>query len=174
MDFIELVLLILPAYAANALPVFFSGNTPIDLGNRFADGLRLLGKGKTFRGFVAGVVGGSATGAILALLAPAFLRQYGFPEKLAVAFLLSTGAMIGDIAGSFAKRRIGLAQGEKMIFLDRLTFVLVALFFAIVAFPSLAEQIGFVGFFFLLALTLLVHRLANAVAHHLNLKMVPW
>ncbi|MBI5035910.1 CDP-2,3-bis-(O-geranylgeranyl)-sn-glycerol synthase [Candidatus Micrarchaeota archaeon] len=174
MDFLQLFLFILPAYFANALPVVFGGRTPIDLGNRFTDGFRLLGHGKTFRGFLAGVTGGTLAGLALALASGTNIPGYTLEEKTAIAFLLSVGTMVGDVAGSFAKRRLGLKQGEKMQLFDRLPFLLFALAFALAGFPALAKQVGLDGLAFLIILTLVLHRIFNAIAHHLKLKLVPW
>jgi len=60
----ELVLLILPAYFANSVPVLFGGGAPIDGGKKWNDGQRLFGDGKTVRGFFAGVAAGVAVGAL--------------------------------------------------------------------------------------------------------------
>ena len=60
----ELVLLILPAYFANSIPVLLGGGAPIDGGKKWNDGQRLFGDGKTVRGFFAGVLAGVAVGAL--------------------------------------------------------------------------------------------------------------
>ncbi|MCX6772059.1 MAG: CDP-2,3-bis-(O-geranylgeranyl)-sn-glycerol synthase [Candidatus Micrarchaeota archaeon] len=61
---IELVLLILPAYFANSIPVLLGGGSAIDGGRKMADGNRVFGDGKTVRGFFAGVLAGAAVGAL--------------------------------------------------------------------------------------------------------------
>ena len=43
--------LILPAYVANASAVLVGGGTPVDSGKNWKDGKRILGDGKTWRGF---------------------------------------------------------------------------------------------------------------------------
>lgn len=60
----ELVLLILPAYFANSIPVLLGGGAPIDGGKKWNDKQRLFGDGKTVRGFFAGVLAGVAVGAL--------------------------------------------------------------------------------------------------------------
>lgn len=65
----------LPAYAANMAPVFiakiFPGWTaPVDGGRVGKDGHRLLGAGKTWRGFVGGALLGGMVALGIALVAP--------------------------------------------------------------------------------------------------------
>ena len=55
---------LLPAHAANPLAVVFGGGTPMDFGRSLRDGKRILGDGKTWRGFV----GGAASGFVLGLV----------------------------------------------------------------------------------------------------------
>lgn len=174
MDYLQLLFFIFPAYVANGVPVLFSGRTPIDLGQTHDDGNRWFGPGKTFRGFVAGTVVGTLCGVLLALLWPGLLPFLGFEEKISVSFLLAFGAMSGDLIGSFLKRRLHAPPGAKIRFLDQVPFVLVALLLAVLAFPVLAEQIGWWGFAFLLIFTVFIHRTVNFVAFKLGLKKVPW
>lgn len=174
MDFVALLAFIVPAYVANAVPVLFSGKTPIDLGESLDDGHRFFGKSKTVRGFLAGVVTGTATGAAIAYVHPAFLPSLSFWEKTELAFLLSIGTMIGDLAGSFVKRRLRVPSGGKIRFLDQMPFLLFALLFAVLGFPELAGEIGLAGLVFLIPVTLLLHRFVNWVAYTAGLKKVPW
>ncbi len=174
MDFPELVVFILPAYVSNSVPVLFKGNTPIDFGERMRDGNRFLGKGKTFRGFVAGVITGTLSGVLLAYLFPSVLPLLGVPGKAGLSFLLALGAMIGDVSGSFIKRRLHVPSGGKIRFLDQLPFLFVALLLAMLAFPALAQEIRLEGLVFLAVLTVFLHRSVNWAAHLFRLKEVPW
>lgn len=174
LDYGQLLVFILPAYVANAVPVLIPGRTPIDLGQNHDDGNRFFGPGKTFRGFVAGVLGGTLVGVLVAGLWPAALPVLGFGEKAGLSFLLAFGAMAGDLSGSFLKRRLHVPPGGKIRFLDQVPFVLVALLLAVLAFPALAEQLGWWGFAFLLVFTVLIHRVVNFVAFKAGLKRVPW
>ena len=56
----------LPAWIANATPVIFGGGRPIDGGRFMRDGHRILGDGKTIRGFIVGVFFGILTVGALA------------------------------------------------------------------------------------------------------------
>lgn len=169
-DLLSLLLFILPAYVANATPVIMGGGDGIDGGMHWVDGRRVLGKGKTLRGTLSGILAGTIVGIILGVLAPGwFLAGFALSTKLIIAFLLSLGAMAGDIFGSFIKRRMGFADGGKVEFLDQLLFLAGALVFALPFFvPSLLQVI------LLAALTYLIHKLTNWAAHKLKLKNVPW
>ena len=130
MNILELILFILPAYVANAAPVILGGKTPIDLGQQLGDKKRIFGKSKTIRGFVAGVASGTIVGAILALSIPQFLPALSLNDKIAISFLLSLGAMAGDLFGSFLKRRNGMASGQESPISDKLWFLVGSLVFA--------------------------------------------
>ncbi len=109
-----LVLQILVLVAvANATPVFAKkilGSAfawPLDGGIVFADGKPLLGASKTIRGVVLSV---------LVTLLVAVLLGLGWQIGLVVA----PSAMAGDIASSFAKRRMGLPPSSMAIGLDQI------------------------------------------------------
>lgn len=169
-DIVELILFILPAYTANAVPVVLGGGAPLDLGKKFFDGRMIFGKGKTIRGFLAGVAAGTVVGVLLTLYVP--LRMFATPTaQLLGCAMLSLGTMTGDALGSFIKRRLGIKQGKPFL-LDQLFFLFVALLFA---FPFTeysfytAQNIGI-----LVVLTLIAHPLANIIANKSGLKKVPW
>ena len=168
------IIFILPSYFANAVPVVFGGGQPIDGGRTFSDGRRLFGDGKTVRGFVAGVLAGTAIGAIGAILLPATaLDIYGGNAVTYVlaGFLLGLGTMAGDLAGSFVKRRQGIGQGKSSLVLDQLSFLLFAFLFS---YPMASRIIVPEAVVFLTVLTYFVHIGANILANRLGLKKVPW
>ena len=177
-----LVLLILPAYFANSVPVVLGGGAPIDGGRKWRDGQRLFGDGKTVRGFFAGVLAGVAVGALEGIfLVGGNWDIYqgavggawaGSPATYALAgFLLGCGAMAGDLLGSFIKRRQGLARGKPSLVMDQLLFLALALLFA---YPLAARLLTLEAVLFLAVLTYFVHVGANVVANRLGLKKVPW
>lgn len=171
MDFAAMIAFILPAYAANAAPVLFGGGkSKVDLGRNFLDGRRVLGESKTYRGLLAGVLAGTAVGALLALWLPAlFLSSLALQDKIMAGLLLSVGTMFGDLLGSFLKRRVGITQSARHEFYDQLLFLAGALAFASpLHLPSWDEAL------LLLAATYLLHKFFNWLAHKLNLKKVPW
>ncbi len=166
---------ILPAYVANSSPVVLGGGTPIDLGKKFIDGKPLFGPGKTIRGFIGGVLAGTLTGVILALLHPYVWIEEPLPGLstlsiyLQLSFLLSSGALIGDLVGSFIKRRLDIPRGEPAALLDQLDFLITAVLFAgTVIWPP--KEILFI----LLVVTPFLHWGTNVLAFKLGLKDKPY
>ncbi len=146
---------VLPAYVANAAPVIFGGGKPLDFEKKFIDGKRILGNGKTLKGFIAGIIAGSFIGFVEGILI--------------IGFLLALGAILGDLAGSFIKRRIGVKRGQPFWFLDQFDFVIGALLLAsLVELPSLEIIIA------ILLITPALHILTNVMAYKLDMKKVPW
>ncbi len=170
--FFQLLLFIFPAYVANSSPVIFGGGLPLDLGKKLSDGNRILGEGKTFRGFFFGLISGTLVGITLASAFDVY--GLGLDEKITLAILLSLGTVIGDVFGSFVKRRQGLKRGEESFGVDQLSFLAFALGFAFCYQPQLLEQIGIDGIAILVVLTFLLHKFFNIVAHFFKLKKVPW
>lgn len=170
-DILQLILLILPAYVANAVPVILGGGACLDLGKTWGgDGERIFGNGKTIRGFIAGVVAGLVAGIALAFFAPSIFFA-SMRNQILGAFALSFGTMFGDAAGSFVKRRMKVEPGKPFI-LDQLSFLAFALVFvAPLSLPYLFEPLS-IGFLFVL--TYVLHIGTNALANRLGLKKVPW
>src|SRR2546430_6349037 len=106
----------LPAFIANPMAVVFGGGSPIDGGRSLFDGQRMFGDGKTWRGLIGGTFSGAILGLLLSLpfdlLGSSSSWSYGSP---AVAFVssaaLALGALLGDLAGAFVKRRMHLPRG---------------------------------------------------------------
>jgi len=154
---------ILPAYFANAAPVLLGGGAPLDMGKKFLDGRRIFGDGKTIRGFACGLVVGTIVG-ILQGIAGAQLKEY-----LLLGFLLALGALLGDLASSFIKRRLGIERGGAAPGLDQLSFVVVALLLASpVNLPS--WQVIAV----ILIITPPIHLATNFIGYKLGLKDRPY
>jgi len=187
MSIVEALWTILPAYAANGGAAFFGGRTPIDLG-RSLFGERILGDGKTFEGFFTGIACGIAVGLLQVLLESVFGFGFGadsafgphttfggFPQFFVVLTYLSCGAMLGDIAGSFLKRRLRIKRGEPLPIVDQLDFVFGAMLLTFL----FARQWFFTSFtplviFWVLVLTPPIHLATNYVAFKLGRKEVPW
>ncbi|PIT84102.1 hypothetical protein COU37_04925 [Candidatus Micrarchaeota archaeon CG10_big_fil_rev_8_21_14_0_10_45_29] len=171
---IYLIIFILPAYAANAAPVLLGGLYPIDAGKKFFDKRPIFGKGKTWLGIAGGMGAGLLVAALEAYLLPS--TQFDiFGSKpalyLLAGALLSAGALFGDLAGSFIKRRLAIPSG-KPSFLDQLTFLFGALLFA---FPfGFGMALEGANLIFLIIITYLIHRGANLAAHFIGIKKVPW
>jgi len=168
----------LPAYVPNNVAVLLGGGPPID-GGRTLGGRRLLGDGKTWRGTVAGVAAGAVLALALDAGAPGAREVSGvtavpeFPGAVVVA--LPLGAMLGDIAASFLKRRLDRERGAAVPGLDQLDFVVGAL-----ALAAAADSGWFASTFtvpvllVVLVLTPVLHLSTNYVAYLLDLKEVPW
>jgi CDP-2,3-bis-(O-geranylgeranyl)-sn-glycerol synthase len=168
------ILFILPSYFANSIPVVLGGGKPLDFSRKFSDGQRILGDGKTLRGFFAGIFAGILVGAIEGIvLAGSEWNIYsgGLQTYLLAGFLLGLGTMVGDLVGSFIKRRQKIAQGKPSIIMDQLMFLLFAFIFA---YPFASQLLSLESVLFLAVLTYFVHVGANILANRLGLKKVPW
>jgi CDP-2,3-bis-(O-geranylgeranyl)-sn-glycerol synthase len=173
---VESVWLILPAYAANGLvPVFKRWFRHSIDGKRNFRGNRLFGDGKTWEGFIAGM--------FFAVLI-ALVEQFAFPYlpwdvspvQLNIApmgvllgLALGFGTMLGDLMGSFVKRRLGLERGKPTFLIDQEFFVIFALFFA-----GTIALIKYQTVILLLVITPLVHWAANAAGYLLHVTRRPW
>lgn len=176
-NLVEAFWLILPAYAANGLTPLMgmrNGLHPID-GGRMLGGSRLLGDGKTWEGLVFGV---SVAAAIALIEMAAFpLLPWGLsevpllivPMSPLLGLALGLGAMLGDIAGSFIKRRLGRSRGSPLPLLDQLDFVLGAFLLAALIVPV---NIGWV--LIMVVITPVFHLLANLIGFRLGIKRTPW
>ncbi len=165
---------ILPAYVANATAVLSRGRTPIDFGIKFFDGRRLLGKGKTIRGFCIGVFFGGLVGVIQGFADTQF-GAVTLEQRILLALVLATGAMAGDAVGSFVKRRFNIPSGAATPFLDQWDFVIGAFALAWLLSPFLAIPFpNFTTLLLVLVMTTFLHVFANYAAYCLKLKKVPW
>jgi len=168
----------LPAYIANPTAVLFGGGTPIDFGKVLRDGNRLFGDGKTWRGFGGGVMCGIILGLILWGIATAFYPQLSFgpfPEGLVPIILLPIGALLGDLAGSYIKRRIGKARGAPVIGLDQYDFFVFAILLIMLFQTGWFLQHywyseGIYGLLFITILTPFLHKLVNVVGYKIGKK----
>jgi len=154
---------ILPAYFANAAPVVLGGGPPLDMGKKFLNGRRIFGDGKTARGFVGGLIVGTIVG-LLQSVARAPLREY-----LLLGFLLALGALLGDLASSFVKRRLGIERGGAAPGLDQLSFIVAAL---ILASPVKVPSWQVIAV--ILIITPPIHLATNFIGYKLGLKSRPY
>jgi len=157
---IEVLQFIFPAYCANAIPVITGGGRQIDCGKKFFDGRPIFGKNKTFQGFLSGLLVGTAVGFLETIF-------FGYPSFFGL--LLSLGALFGDLAGAFLKRRLGLAPGELLPVIDQVDFIVGAILFSLPLQILSWELIVMV-----LIVTPPIHLLTNFAAYKLGLKNNPW
>jgi len=172
----------LPAYMANVSALAFGGGAPVDFNKYFTDGRRVLGDGVTWRGTIIGIIIGTVIAALQGvvfmyygdiftlipgwtILAGIIPNNYG--EWILLGLALSGGALIGDAAGSFLKRRINIGRGRPAPFLDQLDFVIGALILA-----SLVVTIPLIVILIILIFTAILHLAANTIAYLLGLKDV--
>ncbi|MEM2102912.1 MAG: CDP-2,3-bis-(O-geranylgeranyl)-sn-glycerol synthase [Candidatus Bathyarchaeia archaeon] len=157
---LDALVFIFPAYCANAVPVIFGGGLPIDGDRLFRDGKPIFGAHKTWRGLVSGLVVGTLVGFGLSLL-------IGY--NVLLGFAISLGALLGDLAEAFFKRRLGFAPGASFPVADQLDFVVGALVFSLfVSPPTLLVA------FIVLVITPPIHLLTNLLAYVVGVKKEPW
>jgi CDP-2,3-bis-(O-geranylgeranyl)-sn-glycerol synthase len=157
---IEALKFIFPAYCANGAPVLAGGGPPLDFGKNFFDGKRILGKNKTFRGFFFGWFIGLMVGLIETML-------FGYPILFSV--LSPLGALMGDLAGAFLKRRLNIAPGGLLPVLDQIDFVVGALLFSL-PLSMVSWELAVA----VLVITPPIHLFTNFLAFKLKLKNNPW
>lgn len=175
--------LTLPAYIANPSAVLFKGKRPMDFGKKLRDGTRVLGDGKTWRGFFGGALSGIIIGSVQIGVAYQFDKKaWGFGEPynaVLIIAILAFGALCGDALGSFMKRRMGKARGEKAPGLDQYDFlagawVLLLLFRTSWFFGHFIYDMHILALITVIILTPLLHRVVNIVGYKLGKKDVPW
>jgi CDP-2,3-bis-(O-geranylgeranyl)-sn-glycerol synthase len=159
---IEALKFIFPAYCANAVPVIAGGGLPIDLGNNFLDGKPIFGMNKTFRGFLVGLAVGTAVGLV---------ESIAFGYRLEFGLLLSLGALFGDLAGAFVKRRFSIRPGDMLPVVDQVDFIIGAIVFSL---PLSLQFESWQLFAAVLVITPPIHLLTNFAAYKLGLKNNPW
>ena len=195
---IDGIIFIFPAFIANAAPVFLGRgtkyNAPIDGGKLWKDNRRILGNGKTIRGFIGGTMSGMVICAVIFLLANQFSYSLSFMSNfeksffyssliplnsgswtstivlgLLVGFLLGSGSLVGDLAGSFLKRRRGLKRGESFPLMDQLGFLFTALLFV---YPIMPWPLYWL--IILIPMTLILHIGLNLLSYFVGMQEVPF
>jgi len=164
--------LMLPAYIPNICAALVGRGIAIDFGKMFRDGRRILGDGKTYRGFILGVLSGIVVGLVQNFTVP----YIGYPDfTTSVLICLPLGAMTGDVVKSFFKRRFGLKQGVPLRLVDQLDLVLGAW-----ALTYAFSREWFITNFTLqvmivvLVITPILHKTVNVIGYKLGKKDVPW
>ncbi|MCY0851534.1 MAG: CDP-2,3-bis-(O-geranylgeranyl)-sn-glycerol synthase [Thermoplasma acidophilum] len=176
---VQSIILFIPALIANSGAVITGGHFVIDRGRKFIDGRRILGNGKTLSGYAGGIAIGTFTGFIIYLISGIFnyaLGTYGTPaDAIVIPFIMATGSLTGDIAGSFVKRRIGIDRGGKGGLLDQWPFALMAFLF-LYAFerPFFMDHYFYVTMIVILVIVPPIHRAVNIIGYRMHKKDVPW
>ena len=154
------LLFIGPSYVANAAPLVFGGGRPLDGGRNFVDGERILGSHKTVRGLFAGIIAGSLIGLGESLVEPSLLLA---------GFMISLGAVLGDLLGAFVKRRLKMKPGTPFLVLDQLDFVLGGLVLGSFLFPM-----SWTSILVVVLVTPPIHLGTNFGAYLLGIKKTYW
>ncbi len=154
------LLLIGPAYFANAAPLVFGGGASLDGGRSLADGRPIFGPHKTVRGVIAGIAVGTLIGLAESLVDP----------RLATAgFMIALGAVLGDLLGAFVKRRLNVEPGKAFPVLDQLDFILGSV---VLGYPFF--QVGLISILQVVVVTPPIHLATNYGAYRLGIKKTRW
>ena len=176
-----------PAYIANSVAVLTGGKYPIDQGKKLSDGNRILGDGKTWSGLLGGTLGGIGFGLLLdveesiiafeRLTGEKYVQSLWGDNPILVFFLLSFGALLGDMSASFYKRRQNLQRGDKFAILDMYDFIFMSL---LLCFMFQRDWLlswildGWAPIFTILILTPFLHRGVNVIGYKIGVKNEPW
>jgi len=147
-------------------------------------GKRILGDGKTWRGFFGGALSGVVFGLIqiglAELLGASDSWSFGeMPWSLCVLLSLGFGSMLGDSAGSFVKRRLDIGRGDKAPILDQYNFAAGAIIMVLIFrtdwfLDHFVQDKGLYGLALFLIVVPLLHRSVNIIGYKLGKKNVPW
>ena len=184
-SFFIVLWIMMPAYLANTIAVLTGGKYPIDQGRIHSDGNRILGDGKTWSGLLGGTIGGVFIGYLQINIGGGLIKTLSGSQNVdfwgenptIVFFILSFGALFGDITASFIKRRSQLKRGDKSPLLDMFDFIGMALILSFIfANDWLMSWIleGYVPLFTLLVATPILHRGVNIIGYKLGVKNEPW
>ncbi|MBN1329016.1 MAG: CDP-2,3-bis-(O-geranylgeranyl)-sn-glycerol synthase [Candidatus Heimdallarchaeota archaeon] len=162
------IFFVLPCLVANVTPLLFGGGLPMDFRKNWFDGRRILGNNKTIRGFAAGFI----TGFLVGLLTRYFLiNNVGISYTIPITngFLQGLGAVLGDVVGSFIKRRMNIPSGGSLIVMDQIGFMIFGM-----ALARIDTVFPWTYWIIMLPLAGCVHFAANAVGYTMGWKDVWW
>ncbi len=165
---------------------------PIDNGKTFKDGERIFGDGKSWNGFIGGWITGFLISASICWFF--FLKIYEAENYTMFSFVdkkldlqdfisaalnpttywlsqcfIALGSPVGDLIGSFFKRRKKIKRGEVFLGLDQIDFVLCSSLIACIWYPY-----SWYFWIFVLLITPILTALANWVGYLMGKKDVPW
>ena len=168
--------LLLPAYFANMEPVMARKINlfvfPVDF-NKNLNGKPIFGRNKTFRGFFSGIILAIAVSYIQFLFYGFdFFKNVSFFDYknwLLFGFLMGLGALTGDLAKSFFKRRLGIEPGAMFVPFDQTDFVIGAFVFII---PVFAVTIKI--FAASLFLSFALHIIVNHISFYAGIRNEKW
>lgn len=165
----KIIWFFLPAYAANIAASVFKIKfltKPISE--------KLFGSNKTYFGFVVGIIA-----AVIISIFQKLLFTFYFFQKISylnysinfllIGFLLGFGALLGDLAKSFFKRRVGIAPGQKWVPFDQIDYTLGAILLSLFFWqPTISFIIASIF------LNLFFHILFNHLGFWLGIRKSAW
>jgi CDP-2,3-bis-(O-geranylgeranyl)-sn-glycerol synthase len=170
----------LPAGIANMMPVFMKKSfkaldIPLDMGKKFR-GKPILGRNKTVRGLIFGVIGAIA----VVLIQTVLYNNYSFFQDISIVpynqqniillgFLMGFGALLGDLVKSFIKRQIEVDPGKRFIPFDQVDFVIGFLLVSSIVFVP-PWQVAL----FLIVIIPLFHIVINHIGYYTGIQKVKW
>lgn len=210
------IVLIMPAYWANAFMLVVGGGPPLDRGKISKDGRRLFGPGKTIRGFFLGpavaivismlihwplIANWDAIEAFIVTLwdipgqyvlfdqlgtesaielYKVYLTGALYSQSVNEAFfnlffrvtVVAYGAALGDLMGSWLKRRLNRKRGEPIWIVDQIDFIVVVMILTVPFVPFNWQFATIVIFTLLFTPTLTV--VANLISYSTGHKSVPY
>lgn len=147
---------------------------PVDFGRKL-NGLPLLGSHKTWRGVVCGTIAGMLTVWLQSLLfKTSFFKEISLLNYQEIniflfGFLISFGAIFGDLLFAFFKRRQKIISGALWIPFDQVNYVIGAFLFLT---PFFKIELNFwIG---LIVLTFFLHIFVNHLGYWLGLQKNKW
>lgn len=174
----------LPAYFTNVTPpivrrlgFFKSLDKPLDF-NKKTFGQPILGSHKTWRGIILGTIIGTLTAKFLFFLHDffnfSFYQTIGFSQYREVngyffGFLMSLGAILGDLTFAFIKRRLKIEPGGRFLPFDQTNYVI---FNALFIGPIFKINISV--WIVLFILTFFLHIIANRLGYLLGINKSKW
>jgi len=174
---LKIFYLMLPAYFANMAPVimkksFSDIKVPIDL-NKKLWGKPLFGKNKTYRGLIFGIIFAIIVSSFQFMLYSfkffKLISMYDYGGFILFGFLMGFGAIFGDLAESFIKRRISVKPGARFVPWDQWDFVIGAILFS-----SYLFKFKVVDILSILAMSFILHIIVNHISHYLGFRENKW
>ncbi len=171
----------LPAYFTNMTPplikragLFNFLAKPVDFGKKIGP-VPILGGHKSWRGVIFGIIAG-----ILIAGLQYWLYQFPFIQKLSLinyrqinillfGFLISSGAVFGDLLFAFIKRRLKMEPGARFLPFDQTNYVIGAFIFLE---PFL--KLSYFSWLTIFILTFFLHIIVNHMGYWMGLHRNKW
>jgi len=171
----------LPAYFTNMTPPLIKKaggfnflDRPVDFNKKFF-GKPIFGSHKTWRGVTLGIIVG-----ILVVKLQAWLYRFPLIKEISFfdyykinfflfGFLISFGAIFGDLFFAFIKRRLNLPPGTPFLPFDQTNYVIGAAIFLEPTF-----KLGISVWLTIFVLTFFLHIIVNRLGYYLKIHQAKW